>query len=110
MKCISVKACLFVKFRINLPHVVYKVANLTRLHLVKFYCHIETTLVGFILNFTPTHIDRKNERIEINLNDPIKPWFTGIIFDQIDPVSRLILLIFCKRHALNITYEKVIIV
>ena len=35
----------------------------------------------------------KNESMEINLNGPIKPWFTRIVFDQIDPVSGLILLI-----------------
>ena len=27
------------------------------------------------------------------MNGPIKPWFTSIVFDQIDPVSGLILLI-----------------
>ena len=45
----------------------------------------------------------------INFNDPIKTWFTRIVFDQIDPISGLILLIFSKLHILNFMYERVII-
>ena len=85
------------KFMINFTR-VSKVANFTSLRLVQYFTiTLETmlTLVRFILNFTCTHAitytNRKNESMEINLNDP---WFTRIVFDQIDPVSGLILLIF----------------
>ena len=44
-----------VKFMINLTHVVSKVANFIRLPLVKFTAMLETTVMRFILNVTPTH-------------------------------------------------------